>query len=189
MDELLLHACCGPCCTVAVPAWRAEGLVPALYFYNPNIQPACEYERRFMALRSYAAAAECELTVGAAPAGEWLAATEGGAAAGAARCGACFELRLREAARTARIRGFTRFATTLVVSPYQDQSLVHRAAETAAAQAGVEYLHRDLRPLFGRSYDESRRLGLYRQSYCGCVPSKWEAHLDKAARKRGQGAG
>ena len=189
MNELLLHACCGPCCTVAVPAWRAEGLTPELYFYNPNIQPAGEYERRLVALRSYAASAGCELTVGAAPTDEWLTATGGGAAAGAARCAACFELRLREAALTARLRGFTRFATTLAVSPYQDHDLLRRAGEAAAAQAGVEYLHRDLRPLFGRSYDESRRLGLYRQSYCGCVPSKWEAHLDKTARRRERGAG
>jgi len=172
-----------------VPVWRAEGLTPELYFYNPNIQPAVEYERRITALRSYAAAAECELTVGAASAGEWLAVTDAGEAAGASRCAACFELRMRDAARTARLRGFRRFATTLAVSPYQDHDLLRRVAETAAAQTGVEYLHRDLRPLFERSYEESRRLGLYRQSYCGCVPSKWEAQLDKVARKRGQGGG
>jgi predicted adenine nucleotide alpha hydrolase (AANH) superfamily ATPase len=185
MDDLFLHACCGPCCTVAVPAWRDEGFEPTLYYYNPNIQPVWEYAKRLAALRTFASSAACELVLGANDHLErWLAVTDNGAARGATRCGACFSLRLDEAARAARARGFTRFATTLTVSPYQDHELIRHAGEAAAAAAGVTYLHLDLRPSFTRSYAESRRLGLYRQSYCGCVPSKWEARLAKIARQR-----
>ncbi len=192
MDDLLLHACCGPCCTVAVPAWRAEGLTPRLFFYNPNIQPACEYERRLAGLRLYAAAAGCEIITAdadagagaGAGAGAWVAATASVTADAERRCAACMALRLREAAREARTRGFARFATSLAVSPYQRHDLLRAAGEEAAAEAGVEYLHADLRPFFARTYEESRRLGLYRQAYCGCVPSKWEARLSRLERRR-----
>jgi predicted adenine nucleotide alpha hydrolase (AANH) superfamily ATPase len=184
MDDLLLHACCGPCCTVAVPAWRAEGLTPRLYFYNPNIQPACEFERRLVALRRFAAASGCELTAAQGGESAWLAVTAAGAAPPEQRCAACLALRLGAAARAARAAGGLRFATSLTVSPHQRHDLVRETAEAAAADAGVEYLHADLRPYFARSYDESRRLGLYRQAYCGCVPSKWEARLERLDRRR-----
>ena len=57
MDGLLLHACCGPCSTVAVPAWRERGLEPLAWFHNPNIQPAAELERRLESMRRFSRAA------------------------------------------------------------------------------------------------------------------------------------
>ena len=76
-----------------------------------------------------------------------------------------------------------RFSTTLTVSPYQRHDLIERAGEEAAAEWGVEFLYRDLRAHFRHSYDESRRLGLYRQRYCGCVVSKWRAWESRRARR------
>jgi epoxyqueuosine reductase len=198
VDDLLLHACCGPCSTVAVPAWRAEGLEPVLRFFNPNVQPWWEYEKRLQSLRVFANAAGCRLMVaraagvsGAAAswAAPWLAVTAAGDAPQPERCAGCVAVRLREAARAARAGGFARFATTLTVSPYQDHALIRRAGEEAGEAEGIEYLHRDLRSHFKLSYAESRRLGLYRQSYCGCVPSKWEARLERLARRRGAAGG
>lgn len=183
MDELLLHACCGPCSTVGLPAWQAEGLATTLLFYNPNIQPSCEHGRRVAALEEFARLAGVALHVyeGGGVA-DWLEAQ--GRAAEQERCEACLGLRLRETARMAAARGITRFATTLTVSPYQRHDLIRRTGEAAAAAHGVEFLYADLRAHFSRSRQESRRLGLYRQSYCGCVPSKWEAWGARSSRLR-----
>ena len=63
MDDLLLHACCGPCSTVAVPAWRERGLEPLAWFHNPNIQPPAELERRLESMRRFSRAAGLELVV------------------------------------------------------------------------------------------------------------------------------
>ena len=102
------------------------------------------------------------------------------------RCRACLDLRLREAAAVAAVRGLQRFSTSLTVSPYQHHDLIADAGRRAADAAGVEFVYADLRRHYRRSIDESRRLGLYRQRYCGCVPSKWEAWVQGLERRRGR---
>jgi hypothetical protein len=91
---------------------------------------------------------------------------------------------LREAAWTAAERGVAYLATSLTVSPWQRQDLIAQAGLAAAREAGIDYLHADLRPHYPRSVDESRRLGLYRQPYCGCVVSKWETWHEQRERRR-----
>jgi predicted adenine nucleotide alpha hydrolase (AANH) superfamily ATPase len=191
MDDLLLHACCGPCSTVSVPAWRSAGCEPTLLFVNPNIHPAAELERRLVSLERFADVADVELVADArlGPA-DWLAALGEGekdvlavAADDERRCAACLRLRLYETALQAAQRALPRFSTTLSVSPYQRHDLIRQAGEQAAAEWGVKFLYRDLRPQFRRSYDESRRLGLYRQRYCGCAVSKWRAWEERGAAR------
>ena len=80
--------------------------------------------------------------------------------------------------------GFSRFSTTLTVSPYQRHDLIVRAGEGAAAAHGVDFVYLDARERFRDSYAESRRLELYRQPYCGCSASKWEAWHERRERPR-----
>jgi predicted adenine nucleotide alpha hydrolase (AANH) superfamily ATPase len=187
MRGLLLHVCCGPCSTVAVPAWRERGLEPAAWFHNPNIQPAAELERRLESALRYSRAAGLELVLEerrpeAAAWREWVAALA--AAKPDQRCAACLGLRLRAAAAAAARLGVSRFSTTLSVSPYQRHDLIVAAGEAAAAEHGVHFVYLDLRTSFRESYAESRRLDLYRQAYCGCAASKWEAWHERTQRKR-----
>ena len=186
MNDLLLHACCGPCSTVAIPAWRERGVEPVAWFHNPNIQPAPELGRRLESMRRFSRATGVELVVEqqtgqAAAWREWLGAL--GAASPDERCAACLELRLGEAAEAAATLGVPRFSTTLSVSPYQRHDLICAAGERAAAATGVDFVYFDLRERFHQSYAESRRLDLYRQPYCGCVASKWEAWRGRRERK------
>jgi len=187
MRDLLLHACCGPCSTVAVPAWRARGVEPVAWFHNPNIQPAAELERRLASMRRFSRAAGLELVVEERPseAAAWSEWTAGlGIAAPEERCAVCLGLRLHEAAAAAARRGLRRFSTTLTVSPYQRHELIVAAGEAAAAEHDVDFVYLDLRGSFRQSYAESRRLQLYRQPYCGCAASKWEAWEQRWARKK-----
>jgi predicted adenine nucleotide alpha hydrolase (AANH) superfamily ATPase len=187
MNGLLLHACCGPCSTVAVPAWRERGVEPVAWFHNPNIQPAAELARRTESMRRFSRVADLELVVEAQPGqtAAWREWVDGLAAASPeARCSACLQLRLGEAAQAAATLGVPRFSTTLSVSPFQRHDLIRAAGERAAAITGVDFVYLDLRDSFRRSYTESRRLGLYRQPYCGCAASKWEAWHGRQARKR-----
>lgn len=52
---MLLHVCCGPCSTEVM-----ERLAPdhelVLYFFNPNISPREEYDRRMAEAEKYAVA-------------------------------------------------------------------------------------------------------------------------------------
>jgi predicted adenine nucleotide alpha hydrolase (AANH) superfamily ATPase len=186
MDDVFLHACCGPCSTVAVPAWRAEGVEPRLWSWNPNLQPAVEHERRRESLLRFAAAEEVALVAAPEPRpGEawraWAASLSEQPAE--KRCATCLRLRLADAAEAAAACGAARFSTTLSVSPYQRHDLIRAGGEAAAADHGVEYVYLDLRSRFRESYAASRRLGLYRQKYCGCAASKWEAWSARWARR------
>jgi hypothetical protein len=102
----------------------------------------------------------------------------------AERCAACLGLRLGAAGAAARALGFTRFSTTLTVSPYQRHDLIAAAGEAAADQHGVDFVYFDVRDRFRDGYAESRRLELYRQPYCGCAASKWDAWHARRARRR-----
>jgi epoxyqueuosine reductase len=186
MTDLLLHACCGPCSTVAVPAWRERGVEPVAWFENPNIQPATELERRTDSMWRYARAAALELIEpeGAGESPAWAAWRAGlRDATPEERCAGCLGLRLDAAGAAARDLGFARFSTTLTVSPYQRHDLIVSAGEAAAGEHGVDFVYLDVRERFRNGYGESRRLGLYRQPYCGCVASKWEAWHERRARR------
>lgn len=178
VGRLLLHLCCAPCAAYPVPALRA--IVPELtgFFFNPNIQPDDEHARRLDALERFAPALGLDLVIAAGPAAEsW---PEG--CGGDARCRRCYELRLRAAAREARRGGFDAFSTTLLYSIHQKHELVREVAAEAARAEGVPFLYRDLREGWvegGRAYRES---GLYRQRYCGCLPSKRERDAPRRTR-------
>jgi epoxyqueuosine reductase len=187
MNDVLLHACCGPCSTVAVPAWRERGVEPVAWFGNPNIQPAAELERRAESMRRYSRAAGLELVLeaGAGDSAAWDRwALQERSSTPDERCAACLGLRLAAAAAAAARLGVRRFSTTLTVSPYQRHDLIARAGAAAAEEHGVTFVSLDLRDSFRQSYGESRRLGLYRQPYCGCAASKWEAWHERVARRK-----
>lgn len=181
--KLLLHICCAPCSTASVAAWRGDGYEVAGTFFNPNIQPFTEYERRREALTAYS----CE--IGLPLIGEsgydvraWLEMVRGLEEKGR-RCRLCVSQRLRRTAETAASQGFSAFSTTLLISPFQDHELVKEEGERAADDAGVPFLYRDLRPHFRESIEMSRSAGLYRQNYCGCVFSEEEASLERRLRR------
>ena len=186
MTDLLLHTCCGPCSTVAVPAWRERGVEPVAWFANPNIPPAAELERRRESMRRYARTAAVELIVpeSAGESPSWAAWRDGLATAPPEqRCAGCLGLRLEAAGAAARDLGFSRFSTTLTVSPYQRHDLIVAAGEAAADAHGVDFVYLDARDRFRDGYAESRRLGLYRQPYCGCAAGKWEAWHERRERR------
>ncbi|MGM0626717.1 MAG: epoxyqueuosine reductase QueH [Candidatus Fermentibacterota bacterium] len=181
--RLLLHVCCAPCLTVVLEGYRELGYDVTGLFYNPNIHPWKERQRRLDSLRSYASEVEMALLVDEAyPLEENLRML----LAAPNRCAACFAHRLDETARRAAEGGFERFATTLTVSPYQRPDLILEAGTAAAAGHGVDFSFRDYRPAFRTSVEMSRALGLYRQPYCGCVMSERDRYLGIASPGQGE---
>lgn len=179
--KLLLHTCCGPCLIEPLDELRSVHDV-TVYFANPNIQPLDEFERRRETLRGYAAVADAALVEAPHEPERWLAAT-GAELAKPGRCRACYRLRLDMTARAAAELGFEAVATTLTVSPYQDGDAIRAAGESAAAGAGLHYVHRDFRERYPYAAHRARELGLYRQNYCGCLLSRAEADAERAARR------
>jgi predicted adenine nucleotide alpha hydrolase (AANH) superfamily ATPase len=170
--KVLLHVCCGPCAIVPAEGLREEGAEVRGVFFNPNVHPFTEWERRRAALADFAADEGLPLLPAATyDPTEWLrsvAFREG------ERCRVCYHLRLRHAARLARRGRFDAFSTTLLYSRFQQHDLVREIGEAAGREAGVAFLYRDWRGGWSRGVEESKRRGLYRQSYCGCLLSEWE---------------
>ena len=48
-DKILIHACCGICSGYPIALLREMGYSPVVYFCNPNLDTADEYERRLEA--------------------------------------------------------------------------------------------------------------------------------------------
>ena len=105
-----------------------------------------------------------------------------------ARCRACYRLRLERAAAFAAREGFEGLSTTLTVSPYQYTDVIGEELARAAAPFGLAVVFRDFRPFYDEATRESRALGMYRQSYCGCRFSQQEAAAERAQRKAARAA-
>ena len=82
----------------------------------------------------------------------------------------------------AQERDFTHFATTLTVSPYQNQLLIEQIAQEICDRYGMMYAGADFSGHYPQATRRARAAGMYRQNYCGCAPSKSEAKLQRARR-------
>ena len=175
IPRLLLHSCCGPCSSYVLD-YLTRYFDITVDYYNPNIYPAEEFDRRFSEqarlLREMPLARPVELRRGDYEPDVFTAAVRGleDEPEGGARCDVCYRLRLEHAARLAQADGFDYFTTTLSVSPYKHANRLNTIGGELAAQYGVSYLYSDFKKRDGykRSCELAARYDLYRQDYCGC---------------------
>ncbi|MDR1997687.1 MAG: epoxyqueuosine reductase QueH [Candidatus Margulisbacteria bacterium] len=166
--KLLLHACCAPCASAVLENLAGEYALTLLYF-NPNIQPAGEYQKRLGEFQKLKNKFTFELLAPDYAPQPWLNELKDWAAEpeGGARCARCFVFRLDYAAALAR--DYAGFATTLSISPHKNPAQIEQAGQTAARNYGAVFLDFNFQKLYPRSLELSRELGLYRQKYCGCL--------------------
>lgn len=175
--SLLLHVCCAPCSTTCLEILDKYFDI-TVFFYNPNISPLQEYQKRLGEEQSFLSKMyphiniievgyENEKFVQIANGLEHL--TEGGE-----RCKKCYKLRLERTGNYAKQKGYDYFTTTLTVSPYKNSNALNQIGEEIADKLGIKYLTSDFKKNDGykRSITLSKEHGLYRQDYCGCQYSK-----------------
>lgn len=184
--SLLLHACCAPCSSAVLERLSRYFRISILY-YNPNISPEEEYQKRRAELARLVASLPTGNPITLLPCGYDGAAfaevAKGleNAPEGGARCMRCFRLRLRRAAEEAKRLGFDYFTTTLSISPLKNARALNEIGEAVGEELGVRHLPADFKKKDGykRSLELSREYGLYRQDYCGCVYSQEERRRQK----------
>lgn len=172
---ILMHSCCGPCSTACIERLKNYFDITVLY-YNPNIEPINEYNKRKETQKSVLEKLnikymDCDydnetyrlLTK------ELKDEPEGGK-----RCTVCFSLRLKETAKRAKENNFDYFTTTLTVSPHKNSELINKLGIEIGEKVGVKFLVADFKKREGykRSIELSKEFNLYRQDYCGCLYSK-----------------
>jgi len=146
--------------------------VTALWF-NPNIHPFKEYEKRYKALKNY----ENETKIDVIYIDEYmLESFIEGAMKSNPRCEFCYKLRLGRTAEVALYRNFDQFSTTLTISPYQNHELIKEVGKRVGEKKGIKFIYKDMRDGFSEHHRLADEMGLYKQGYCGCIFSEKERY-------------
>ena len=181
--KLLLHMCCGPCSCYPVKKLREDGIEPTGYFFNPNIHPYTEWDERLRSAKKFAEYAHMDFVADQEyRMRDFLKKALPAEGTRAGRCAMCYTWRLENAASYAAQHQFEAFTSTLFYSIYQNHDLMRAVAERYAKIYGVSFYYEDFRVGWQEGIDISKELGLYRQSYCGCVFSE-EERYSRALRK------
>lgn len=173
-EGILLLSCCAPCSCAVIEKMAQEQVVAEVVFYNPNIRPLAEYQKRcdenrrickhygipFIELE-YDNERWCELTKGLENEPER-----------GSRCSICFYMRLKRVMEYAKQKGYDGVASVLGVSRYKNLEQVNAAAEKASTETGMPYVHIEGRKngMQERRQQLIKELNLYSQNYCGCTP-------------------
>jgi len=178
--KVLLHICCANCAVYPLKRLREENKRVTGLWYNPNIHPYTEYQARLMSLGYFARVSELPLIQeGGYGLEEWLEEIGSSRRVKEQRCGRCWRLRLKRTARLAREKRFDSFTTTLLYSKFQDQAAIKEIGEEVSRETGLKFYYEDFRSGWKEGIEESKRIGLYRQQYCGCIFSELEKYVGK----------
>ncbi len=181
--KILLHICCAPCVVYPHQVLIEAGHEVRGFFYNPNIHPYQEFTRRAAALKDYAERTGLPViwdeTYDLEGFLRLVAFRE------AERCRFCYHLRLAAAARVAKAGKFDAFTSTLLYSKFQNHELIRELGDLLAREVGVSFYYDDFRVGWQHGVEQSKKLGLYRQSYCGCIFSERDRYMKRTARKPG----
>lgn len=169
---LFLHSCCGPCSSYVIE-YLSQYFDITVYYYNPNIFPLEEYERRLSTqIELVEKLGGAVMTESDYNPDSFYNAAKGLEAERehGLRCTECFKLRLESTAKRAKEGQFDFFATTLTVSPHKNAELINEICNELAEKYGVRALPSDFKKREGykRSIELSNEFDLYRQDYCGC---------------------
>ena len=172
--KMLLHSCCGPCSTSVIDRLKEEYDL-TIFYYNPNIYPREEYQKRLAEQQKYVSLIGLDIVVVDGKYDD-NADFEGHCVGlenekeGGARCSVCFAYRLDKTAQYAKQNGYDIFATTLTVSPHKNAKVINDIGLKIAQKYNIEYLVADFKKQDGylKSIRLSQKYSLYRQNYCGC---------------------
>jgi predicted adenine nucleotide alpha hydrolase (AANH) superfamily ATPase len=175
--KILLHICCGPCAIYPLKVLKTKGFDVMGFYYRHNIHPFTECVKREETLRSYAESINLRVIY-----------QEGYDLEGflqkmifreSKRCSVCYHERLRSTALVAKRGKFNYFSTTLLYSKFQKHDMIRSMGESIGKSAGVPFYYHDFREGWKEGIEESKRLEMYRQQYCGCIYSEKERFFKK----------
>ena len=179
IPSLLLHSCCAPCSSYVLE-YLSDYFMITVFYYNPNIYPKSEYDKRLeeqkTLINNMKLKNEVKLIEGKYNSQAFFSMAKGSESVKEVgiRCFKCYELRLREGVSIAEKYNFDYFTTTLSISPYKNAKVLNEIGEALTKDTKVKYLSSDFKKNNGykRSIELSKIYSLYRQNYCGCVFSK-----------------
>jgi predicted adenine nucleotide alpha hydrolase (AANH) superfamily ATPase len=186
---LLLHSCCAPCSGEVMEAITASGIECAIFFYNPNIHPAKEYEIRKQENIRFAEKHNIPIIDADYDVENWYERIKGleNEPERGARCTLCFDMRFERTALYAWEHGFDTITSSLGISRWKNMEQINGSGERAAARyPDMVYWTYNWRKGGGsqRMIEISKREHLYQQEYCGCVYSLRDTNRWRRANGR-----
>lgn len=175
--NILVHTCCAPCLIAPYTRLIEAGHTVSALWYNPNIHPLLEYQKRRDTLREFAAQQGFEL----------IEHDEYGLHSFLQntlerfdeRCEYCYQSRLEKVAEVAAERGFDAFSSTLLYSRYQKHDRIIAIAHQMSLEHKVGFFYEDWRSLWQEGIKLSKAAGMYRQQYCGCIFSEEDRYREQ----------
>lgn len=171
-NKILLHACCAVCSGYPIQYLKDKGYEVVVYFYNPNIYPLSEYQKRLDAERILCMSMNVDFIEDDYNEDEFLDYVKGyeNCPEKGDRCPLCFELRLKKSAQLANKLGIKNFTTSIVISPHKNFEQLSYIGKKIAQETGLNYLDIDFKKQDGflKTNKIAKELNLYRQNYCGC---------------------
>ena len=163
-------SCCAPCSAGAIQQ-LANGEIAGVddfivMFFNPNIFPKTEYQKRLNEQIKYCEKLGVKYVIGDYNHEDWRNHVKGleTEPERGLRCSKCFAYRFCYAREYAKKHGFNLISSVFGVSRHKDQNQVDNAGTKSCAD--IKYLpikwNENLRQQI------NRESGFYRQNYCGC---------------------
>ncbi len=169
MKKVLLHICCPVCALAVIEDLLENNFIVKGFFFNPNIHPYQEYEKRKKDLDVIRESYCIDIIQGRYDPGSWFDVCTKHAACpeGGERCRLCYEIRLKETFRLCRELDFDLFTTTLTISPHKKSEVIFKTAKNIG---GAIFLEKDFKKNdgFKKTIEAAKSKGFYRQNYCGC---------------------
>jgi len=174
---LLLHSCCAPCSSYVI-SYLANYFNITILYYNPNIYPYEEYEKRkeeqinlIKKLENNIEILDCDYENDKY--NDLIKGLENEPERGN-RCTICYKMRIEKTAFLAKKNNYDFFCTTLSVSPHKNANLINEIGQDLEKEYQIKWLYSDFKKKDGykKSIELSKKYNLYRQDYCGCIYSK-----------------
>lgn len=192
---MLLHTCCATCALPIIDSSTSLTINPersrrieylltqekvkdiTLYFYNPNIYPKEEYNKRLKDVEKIAKIYKLKLIIGKYEHGKWLEYIKKSLfqppekyLENSERCLSCFRFRLEETVKFTKKNNFDEFATTLSINRFKNINYINQYAKELAKEHQLVYkvFNLDVNKAYVASLELTRKYNLYRQKYCGC---------------------
>lgn len=181
---LLLHSCCAPCSSYVIE-YLVDFFKITVYYYNPNVFPKEEYEKRKEEQKKLiyimnGTENQIIYTDDGYDEESFKIVSKGleNELEGGNRCTKCYGLRLKKTAEKAAAQNFDYFCTTLSISPYKNAKKLNDIGKRLEEKYNIKYLISDFKKREGykKSIELSKQYELYRQDYCGCESSLKQAY-------------
>lgn len=175
--NLLLHVCCAPCSIFPLEI-LSDFFNITVYYFNPNIFPKEEFEKRFNNVEKYISILKKQNKIINLVKGDYkhkeymidlLPFKD--QKEGLDRCKLCYKKRLEEAFIYATNNKFDYVGTVMTSSRQKDSKVLNEIAEQLQLKySNIKYFFSDFKKhsWSEKGYKKAIELGIYTQKYCGC---------------------